>query len=381
MSHFPLHPLVYWAVRDLRRRPLETSLLTAAVLFTIALTATPLLLNQALTSTWKNILSTAPSLVVREFNAMGWTPIAAQEAVDIAESVTGVTDVRTRVWGHVGGPLGMLTVIGVEPDRPPPWVSQSPNREEVILGADIEQVSESTELTLIGQIKATLRVIGRFEAITDPAVGNAVLVHVDTARKLLGIPTGYASDLAVEVFNSAEESAILPDLTAAFPRPVRITTRSETAGIRVAGLAQRAGATVALLVPALLALCLLVMVTVRERLGRRFEIGLLKTLGWTTGDIISLQSIRGFSISAIGIAGGMLLASALVYQNGASWPGVFYPEWHELPSRLSFNPLDLALPLLEATGLVVLPFLTATIGAALRCAASEPGDVLEKSDG
>ena len=380
MSHFPLHPLVYWALRDLKRRPLETGLLTAALLFTIALTATPLLLNQALTSTWKNILSTAPSLVVREFNAMGWTPIAAQEAVDIAESVTGVTDARTRVWGHVGSPLGLLTVIGVEPDRPPPWVFQSPNREEVILGAAIERVPESTQLTVIGQKTATLRVIGRFEAITDPAVSNAVLVHIDTARELLGISPGYASDLAVEVFNPAEESAILPDLTAAFPRPVRITTRSETTGIRMASLAQRAGATVTFLVPALLALCLLVMATVRERLGRRFEIGLLKTLGWTTGDIILFQSIRGLSISMMAIAGGMIFASALVYQHGTTWPAVFFPGWQELPSRLSFNPLDLVLPLLETTGLVVLPFLAATIGATLRCTASEPGDVLERSD-
>ena len=136
----------------------------------------------------------------------------------------------------------------------------------------------------------------------------------------------------------------------------------------------------AFLIPALLALCLLVMVTVRERLGRRFEIGLLKTLGWTTGDIILFQSIRGLSISMTAIAGGMIFASALVYQHGTTWPAVFFPEWQELPSRLSFNPLDLVLPLLETTGLVVLPFLAATIGAALRCTALEPGDVLERSD-
>lgn len=380
MRHYLLHPLACWAVRDLRRRPLETGLLTAALLLTIALTATPLLLTQALTSTWKNILSTAPSLVVREVNAMGWTPIPAQESIDIAQSITGVTSARTRVWGHVGGPSGLLTVIGIDPDRLPSWMSEGPHREEVILGAAIQRVPESTQLTVIGQKKATLRVIGRFEAITDPAVSNAVLVHIDTARELLGIPSGYASDLAVEVFNPAEESAILPDLTAAFPRPVRITTRSETTGIRMAGLAQRAGTTVAFLIPALLALCLLVMVTVRERLGRRFEIGLLKTLGWTTGDIILFQSIRGLSISMTAIAGGMIFASALVYQHGTAWPAVFFPEWQELPSRLSFNPLDLVLPLLETTGLVVLPFLAATIGAALRCTALEPGDVLERSD-
>ena len=375
-----LRPLFFWAVRDLRRRPLESCLLTAALMFTVALTATPLLFTQAAKTTWIKILDDAPSLVIRGFNAMGWVPIPAEESVNIVKNVTGVTAARARVWGHVAGPSGLLTVIGVDPDRPPPWTTIFPGKGEVVVGAGIESDRTLPDLTVTGQNTATLRVIGRFHATTDLPVNNAVLVNIEDAHALLGIPSGYASDLAIDVFNPIEEAAILPDLAAALPRPVRITTRTETIGIHTAGLARRGGMAIATLVPALLALCLLVMVTVRERLGRRFEIGLLKALGWTTGDIVSLQALRAVSISATAITGGMLAAFMLVYWHGARWTGLFYPESQILPSRLSFNPLDLTLPLLEATGLVVLPFLVATIATALRGAVSDPGDMLERNN-
>jgi hypothetical protein len=380
MSIYCLRPLLFWAVRDLRRRPLESCLLTAALLATVALTATPLLFTQAATTTWLKFLDGTPSMVVREFDAMGWVPIPAEESVNIAKNVTGVTAARARVWGSVAGPSGLLTVIGINPDRPPPWAAVLPGKGEVVVNADIARDRTMPDLTVTGRKTATLRVIGRFHAPTDLPVNNAVLIHIDNARALLGIPSGYASDLAIDVFNPIEEAAILPEMAAAFPRPVRITTRTETAGIRAAGLARRGGMAIATFVPALLALCLLVMVTVRERLGRRFEIGLLKALGWTTGDIVSLQVLRAVSISFTAITGGMLVAFILVYPHGTHWLGLFFPEWQSLPSRLIFNPLDLALPLFEATGLVVLPFLAATIAAALRAAVSDPGDMLERTN-
>jgi hypothetical protein len=51
----------------------------------------------------------------------------------------------------------------------------------------------------------------------------------DDARQLLGLAPGQASDLAVHLFRREEEQAILADLAAAFPWPVRITGRSTSA--------------------------------------------------------------------------------------------------------------------------------------------------------
>jgi ABC-type lipoprotein release transport system permease subunit len=140
------------------------------------------------------------------------------------------------------------------------------------------------------------------------------------------------------------------------------------------------GLAVAFLVPALLALCLLVVVTARDRFGHRFEIGLLKSLGWTTGDIVRLQVARASLIGIPGATGGMMLAFLLVFWPNANWSGRLYPEWQVLASRLAFSPGDAGLVLLEVTGLVVLPFLAATIGTVLRCAVADPQEMLERTN-
>ena len=376
-----LQPLLAWAIRDLMRRPLESGLLVTALLLTVSITAAPLLFTQALSTTTNLILRDAPSLVVRKFNALGWTPIPSDQSAQLAKSVPGVIAARPRVWGRVAGPEGPLTVIGVDRYGPPlPQSTAVPGRGEAVADTDVKGDRAAPFLTLTGQRTATLRVVGRSNAMTGIAEPNIVLLHIDDARDLLGIPDGYASDLAVEVFNPSEESAILPDLTAAFPWTVRITTRTESAGIYAAGLARMGGMAVAFLVPALLALCLLVAVTVRDRFGRRFEIGLLKALGWTTGDIVRLQVSRALLIGIPGAAGGMMLAFLLVFWPNATWPGHLCPEWQALSSRLSFSPGDAGLILLEVTALVVLPFLAATIGTVLRCAIADPQEMLERTN-
>ena len=376
-----LQPLFAWAIRDLMRRPLESGLLVTALLLTVSVTAAPLLFTQALSITTNLMLKDAPSLIVRKLNALGWTPIPSDQSVILAKSVPGVIAARPRVWGRVAGPEGPLTVIGVDRYGPPlPQSTALPGRGEAVAGTDVKKERAAPFLTLTGQRTTTLRIVGRSDARTDVAEPNIVLLHIDDARDLLGIPDGYASDLAIEVFNPAEESAILPDLSAAFPWTVRITTRTESAGIYDAGLARIGGMAVAFLVPALLALCLLVAVTVRDRFGRRSEIGLLKALGWTTGDIVRLQVSRASLIGIPGATGGMMLAFLLVFWPDANWPGRLCPEWQGLASRLAFSPGDAGLILLEVTGLVVLPFLAATIGTVLRCAVADPQEMLERTN-
>lgn len=376
-----LRPLLAWALRDLMRRPVESGLLLTALLLTVSVTAAPLLFTQTLSTTTDLMLRDTPSLVVRKFDALGWTPIPSGQSAQLAKSVPGVIAARPRVWGRVAGPEGLLTVVGVERYGSPwPQSTALPGRGEAVAGTDVKGDRAAPSLTLTGQKTATFRVVGRSDVKTGITEPNIVRLHIDDARDLLGLPDGYASDLAIEVFNPAEEDAILPDLTAAFPWTVRITTRTESAGIYAAGLARMGGMAVAFLVPALLALCLLVAVTVRDRFGRRFEIGLFKALGWTTGDIVRLQVSRALLIGIPGAAGGMMLAFLLVFWPNANWPGHLCPEWQALSSRLTFSPGDAGLILLEVAGLVVLPFLAATIATALRCAVADPQEMLERTN-
>lgn len=369
------YPFLAWAARDAMRRPLEAGLLAAALLLTTVVVATPLLLTQTLTSNTVGILKSAPSLVVRRLGPLGWTPLPAAEAVASAESVPGVVAARPRTWGVATGPGGPLTVVGVDTVRPP--LFRPPQKGEAIVGSGVA-VGPGALLTLSARKTSRLRVVGRFDPRMDVVVHDIVLLHTDDARELLGMPPGHASDLAVEVFQPQEEAAVLPDLAKAFPWPVRITTRSEATGAHAAELARRGGMAAMVAVPALLSLILLVLVTLRDRHGQRFEIGLLKALGWTSADIVYLQITRALVIALPAATIGMLAAYALVYWPGVSWPASLFLGWTQPPPRFYFDPTGAALVLLEAAALVMVPYLAATFGAVLRCIVTDPLKMLER---
>ena len=98
---------------------------------------------------------------------------------------------------------------------------------------------------------------------------DVVLVHPADARRLLGLASGEAVDLAVDVFHAEEAAALRPELAAAFSWPVRITARSEAVGLYTGGLARRGGLMLIAGIPAVLALVLVVLGAVREAVDRK----------------------------------------------------------------------------------------------------------------
>ena len=123
---------------------------------------------------------------------------------------------------------------------------------------------------------------------------------------ILGICQGYASDLVVDVFHENEAEALLPDLAAAFPWPVRVTTRREAAGIYSAGLARRSGLVYMTLIPAVLALAFIVAGAGKNHSARRYEAGLYKAFGWTTPDIFRLQLLKALLSGVPAVSCGLV---------------------------------------------------------------------------
>jgi ABC-type antimicrobial peptide transport system permease subunit len=118
--------------------------------------------------------------------------------------------------------------------------------------------------------------------------------------------------------------------------------------------------------------------SVRERIGRRHETGLLKALGWTTGDIVRFQIFRSVFIALPGAATGLLVALTLVFSPGITWPGYLFFGWRTSPPALYLELYPAVWILLAATGIVLLPFLAASLAAALRNATVEPQEILER---
>ncbi|RJR41237.1 MAG: FtsX-like permease family protein [Desulfobacteraceae bacterium] len=377
-----LRPIHIWAMRDILRRPGEALMLGAVLCLLIAFSGAALLLTQSLSYTARKIIALAPSLVVRKTGPAGWEPIPEKAALECALSVPGITAATARIWGLAAGPLGSVTVVGagVRTEVPVPGsgLGQLPKEGEAAIGEGVGPLKEWDTLKLAGARSSAFKIVSRFPADASIAVHDVVLLHKKDAMRILGLPEGFASDIAVDVFNEQEQSAILPDLSRAFPWPVSITTRRETAGYYAASFSKRGGIVSMVLIPSMTALCLLMIYLVRERTGRRHEVGLLKSMGWTTVDVVKLQLFRTLFVALPSSALGCLAAYLLVLWPGVRWPSELFLGWKGILPGLYLDTTGAALVLLEVGSLALVPFLAAALWPALGSAAADPQDMIEE---
>ena len=370
-----LGPMALWAVRDLTRYPAESILLGLCLAALVALPGTAMLLSQGLAETSARLLAAGPDLVVRRVGGAGFLPLPEAEGIASARSVPGVIGVRPRIWGTAAGPEGPVTVVTRSPGAPevPEIAPDPPAPGEGIVGPGISATDAGT-IQLTGVDLVTVRVAGRFpESLSMPAHDLVWLDPAD-ARRLLGIPPDAVSDLAVDVFHDAEADAIQPDLAAAFPWPVRITSRGAVVERYRSDLARRGGLVAVSLIPAVLGLALLVLATVRSTWGRRREIALLRALGWTAGDVARLTFLRALAVGLPAAALGMGAGYALVHWPGIRWPGALFLGWSGPPPALRLDPSGALLPLLTLAALVLIPYVAAAVLPALRAASGDVAD-------
>ena len=376
--------MMIWSARDLLRRPQAVILLGSALFLLVTWISTVLLLVHAVEQTSLELLKEGPSLVVRRILPCGWAPMPEKEGLARSGSVPGVVRSRARIWGVVGGPAGPLTVVGLdgraaEELRRNGW-DVFPAPGEALLGPGIGAPDRADSILLQGAFSMRLKVRATLSEETAMALNDIVLLCSEDARSLLGLPEGLASDLAVDVFHEGEEQAILRDLAAAFPWPVRITTRSETAGIYAAGLGRKGGLGLWLAVPSILALAYLIGGAVRDSWGQRREIGLLKALGWTTGDVVRLHLGRALAIGVPATALGLAAGCWLVFWPGVRWPGSLLFGWSGTPPALTLDPSGAVLVLVEVGAMVLVPWVVAAGWSALRAATADPQELIQAGE-
>lgn len=371
-------PMMVWAARELLRRPLVGLLLFTGLSATVALVGALLLYHQSVARTCTRLLNEAPSVVVRRVNPGGWTPMPIAEGLHRAAHVPGALRPRPRVWGVVlSEDDSGLTVVGrTTPDHWPDAVP-SPEPGQAVLGPGLGKGGDPDHVTLRGRDDLTLKVAGRLPVDSGLAAHDVVVVHEDDARRLLGLSSGQASDLALDVFRAEEVDAVCRDLADAFPWPVQISTRQSRMELCLGTVAQRNGIGLAAFVPALLAVACLVMASGVLGDRRRRDMGLLKALGWTGPDIFRIQAYGLGLLAAAGAAAGLVTAYGLLYFPGMTgWLNMLY-GWSGPAVLIAPRPAGLLGAFGMTLLLVAVPFVVAGLWAARDAALADPGDLLQ----
>jgi len=380
----PLHyAKVLWAGRELLAHPGATLLMALSMGLLTTMMATGLLLSQALTATTSRLLDQGPDLVVRRVTPNGGQPISIH-AANLARKIPGITEARPRIWGTVPTPQAIVTVVAADRDAIGPLNAnaaiQAPGRGEAVVGNGVSAPQTDANLVLQGAATITVRVTQRFPKKPDLVSHDIVMLHPDDARRLLGLAPDEACDLALAVFHPDEAEALLPELARVFPWPVHIATRQETRKHYATAFGRRGGLAALLYIPAVIALALLTAAVIRQQIGSRSRVGLLKALGWTSRDIVALQITKAAIVGLPAIAGGLMLAYALVYAPSQTWAGTLLLGWQETAPIMPLDAGHAAAVFLEVAGILLIPYLAAVLWSSLVQAASNPHDLLNRGN-
>ncbi|MGF1644536.1 MAG: ABC transporter permease [Thiotrichales bacterium] len=366
--------LVDYTLAALRRRPgknLSLLLVYSAIVF---LLASVLLYAHALRHEASLLLAESPQLILQRLVA-GRHDLVPREYLDRIGEIRGVASRRGRVWGYFYDPAVRANYTLMASDDP------TLASGDMLIGAALARtrgLAVGDYLTLRDSQGAPFA--WRVRGVLDPASGlvsaDLMLVRETDWRRFFGVAPGLYTDLVLEVRNPAEVRKVAEKLTLLLPdtRPI---LRDEILRTYDAILGWRQGVVFVLLLGSVLAFVIFAWDKASGLSAEeRREIGILKAIGWETGDVIQMKFWEGALISLAAFVLGYLAAYAHVFFTGAvlfepvlkGW-AVLYPDYRPLPF---VDGLQLA----TLFAFTVFPYTVATIVPIWRAAITDPDAVM-----
>lgn len=357
----------------LRRKGKNLSLLVVYTLIVFVI-ASIVFFTQALKREAALLLDGAPDLVVQRLIAGRQDLVPASYARKIA-AIRGVSGVAPRYWGYYyDAATGANFTILVSADGPPPAGS-------IFIGSGVARTFRLTQGDFLPLRDAKgLPSLFSVERIMphDSELVAADLIEMGEGdfRRMFEFPAGRATDLAVSAGNPAEIPTIAAKIVSLMPdtRPI---LKSEMLRTYESIFDWRGGIIIVILAVAVLSFIIFAWdrATGLSAEERR-EIGILKSIGWETGDVLLLKSWEGAVISLTAFTAGVSLAYAHVFFFSASlfehalkgW-SVLYPEFRLTPE---VDPYMLFLLFFLTVG----PYVVATVVPSWLTATVDPDSAM-----
>ncbi|UCE12692.1 MAG: FtsX-like permease family protein [Candidatus Heimdallarchaeota archaeon] len=340
-------------------------------------------------------LAFAPDVLVQGYEAGRLVPIENTKIAEI-EGIEGVRVVSPRVWGYLSAANRLYTMMGIEFGRYPLNTSElafeirdgriiEPNESHpvCIIGSGVAedssaQVGSWLLLTDINGVEMDFEVIGIFSVTSKIYSHDLILTDIQFSRIFFNMDTNYSTDIAVwSESNSNSDSSDLALVIADTVDGIKVIDKFTMGNLIHHSTNERAGY-FTIIWSVLLIGSLLFTFTISSAVSieARKEIGLLKTLGFSTFDVLEIRIIEytmtGFIASTIGIFCAIIydfyLGAPILANFMLGWSVLFPP--YILPLKITFESL------LVAYGIGIIPLLIGVIVPAWRNAITEPDEVL-----
>lgn len=365
--------LDYTLAALLRRKGRNLSLLLVYGALVFAL-ASVLLFGSALRREARALLEGAPELTVQRLVAGRHDPIPAAYLEEVRK-IRGVAAAEPRLWGYHYDPASgaNYTVLVPAADPPPAGsarIGRGVARSRGLAVGDVVAFRDTRGEPL------ALRVTDLLDPASELLTADLFLVAEGDFRRWLGVPEGLYTDLALRVRNAREVRTVADKVTRALPdtRPV---LREEVARTYEAVFAWREGVGLLLLSAALFAFAIFAWDRASGLSAEeRREIGILKAVGWDTGDVLRMKLWEGAVVSLTAFLVGYVLAYAHVFWAGAPLLAPLLKGWATLYPEFRLVPHVEPAGVLALFALTVVPYTAVTLVPTWRAAVADPDAVM-----
>lgn len=353
----------------LRRKGKNISLLLVYTLIVFIIAST-MFFVQALKREAALVLADAPDMVVQRLVAGRHDLIPAGYGEKLG-AIRGVSGVRPRLWGYYYDPVEGANYTLMAQDGP------TPAPGSVIIGSGVARVSRVTRGDLMTLRSATgtptlLQVEKILPAGSELVAADLIILTEKDFRSFFAFPSGQATDLAVTVANRNELATIAAKIVRQFPdtRPI---LKSEILRTYDSVFDWRGGMVIVMLGVAVLSFVIFAWDKATGLSAEeRKEIGILKSIGWETGDVLLLKSWEGVIVSLSAFLVGGILAYCHVFFFSASLFTPAFKGWAVLYPQFRLTPVVDAYQLAVLFFLTVVPYSAATIVPSWRTATVDP---------
>lgn len=357
----------------LRRKTRNLGLLLVYALL-VFLFSSVLLLSQGLRREAAALLQDAPELIVQRLSA-GRHDLLPADWLEPLHRIRGVSTVQGRLWGYYYDPAVKANyTIMVAPDR-------GLAANDILIGAALARIRQLGVGDYLSLPTATgkplpLKVAGILDPASELLSADLLLLSEAGYRSLFNPLPDTFTDAVLTIRNPREARTVAEKIALALPgsRPL---LRAEILRTYDAVFNWREGIVFVTLSAVLLAFMILAWDKAAGLSAEeQREIGILKAIGWETGDILRMKLWEGALLSLTAFLTGYLLAYGQVFYGGArlfapvlkGW-AVLYPDFR----------LTLAVDLLQVLALLavtVLPYIVATLIPIWRAATTDPDAVM-----
>lgn len=332
------------------------------------------LYTHALRSEATRVLAGTPEIVLQRLVA-GRHDLIPPGYIEQIGRIRGVQRKEGRLWGYyydsvVKANYTFMVARGMQIARGEIVVGPALERSRgLAAGNGISFRSYSGELH-------TFIVADVLPQSSELVSADLVLMHEADFRAFFKYPEGHYTDIALSVANPQEIKNVAVKLMNALPdsRPI---LRDEVLRTYASIFDWREGIMLALLAAAILAFGIFAWEKAAGLSAEeKREIGILKAIGWETGDVIKMKFWEGLLISLLAFLLGYLAAYLHVFHADAVLFEPVLKGWAVLYPRFSLTPQIDGLQVATLFFFTVFPYTAAVLVPIWRAATTDPDTVM-----